>query len=45
VFADLHTHMSAAEMPSSEKNRCSHRAMALRDFLARSSAILAASSR
>jgi XTP/dITP diphosphohydrolase len=45
VFADLHTHMSAAEMSSSEKNLRSHRAMALRDFLARSSAALAANSR
>ncbi len=45
VFADRHTRMSAAEMPSSEKNSRSHRAMALRDFLARCSAVLAASSR
>ena len=45
VFADRHTRMSAAEMPSSEKNSRSHRAMALRDFLARCSAALAASSR
>lgn len=35
VFADFHTHTSAAESPSSEKNLRSHRAMALRDFLAR----------
>jgi len=33
VFADLLTHASAAEMPSSEKNQRSHRAMALRHFL------------
>ena len=45
VFADRHTRMSAAETPSSEKNSRSHRAMALRDFLARCSAVLAASSR
>ena len=45
VFADRHTRMSAAEMPSREKNSRSHRAMALRDFLARCSAVLAASSR
>lgn len=45
VFADLDTHMSAAEMPSSEKNLRSHRAMALRDFLARGAEALAASSR
>jgi XTP/dITP diphosphohydrolase len=45
VFADLYTHTSAAEMPSSEKNLRSHRAMALRDFLARGAKALAASSR
>lgn len=35
VFADLHTHVTAAEMSSSEKNLRSHRALALRDFLER----------
>jgi XTP/dITP diphosphohydrolase len=45
VFADGQTHMSAAEMPSSEKNLRSHRAMALRDFLARGSPVWAALSR
>lgn len=45
VFADGQTHLSAAEMSSSEKNLRSHRAMALRDFLARSSSAWATPSR
>jgi XTP/dITP diphosphohydrolase len=45
VFADGQTHTSAAEMSSSEKNLRSHRAMALRDFLSRSSPAWAALSR
>ncbi len=45
VFADVQTHLSAAEMSSSEKNLRSHRAIALRDFLARSSSAWATPSR